>query len=225
MIPNKEKLDKIKEIKNIIKKNIIGQDQIIPTIADQLEVGEIGLADKKLPRGSFLFLGTTGVGKTELTITFSEYIFGSGKFFRFDMSEFQHIDAVKSMIGVETGGDSGRLGAVLEKHQEGVLLFDEMEKSHPKILDLFLQMFDAARITTNDGVTHSLKNFYIVFTSNIGAASIADSDGAMDATIEQAIVNELENTLRIEFIGRISERCIFRILTPDDQTQNRQPHF
>ena len=135
------------------------------------------------------------------------------------MSEFMHVDAVRSLIGCETCGDSGRLGSVLEKHQSGVLLFGEIEKNHPKILDLFLQILDAARITTNDGVTHSLQNFYIVFTSNIGVGSIADSDGAMDATIEHAIINELENSLRIEFINRISERCIFRIFNPDDQTK------
>jgi ATP-dependent Clp protease ATP-binding subunit ClpB len=219
MIPDKKTILKIAEIEKVLKDNIIGQDTIIPTIAGQLGVGETYLADEKRPKGIFLFLGTTGVGKTETAITFSDYLFGPGKFFRFDMSEFMHIDAVKSMIGAETGGDSGRLGCVLEKHQEGVLLFDEMEKSHPKILDLFLQIFDAARITTNDGVTHSLKNFYIVLTSNIGASSIVDSDGAMSSSIESAIISELENALRMEFINRIPERCIFRMLTPDDQNK------
>jgi ATP-dependent Clp protease ATP-binding subunit ClpB len=107
-------------------------------------------------------------GKTELTLECSRYLFGEGAIHRFDMSEFQHLDSVKLFLGDETGM-SGRLGKVLESHTRGILLFDEVEKAHRLIWDLFLQMLDAARITLADHSTYDLSGFYVVCTSNIGS--------------------------------------------------------
>jgi ATP-dependent Clp protease ATP-binding subunit ClpA len=111
------------------------------------------------------------VGKTELTLEFARYLFGNESAFRFDMSEFLHLDNVKLFMGDETGS-AGRLGKVLSRHQRGVLLFDEIEKAHRLIWDLFLQMLDAARITLADHRTYNLSRFYIVCTSNIGSQQV-----------------------------------------------------
>jgi ATP-dependent Clp protease ATP-binding subunit ClpA len=115
-----------------------------------------------------LFLGPTGVGKTQLTLEFARYLFEENHVFRFDMSEFLHLDNVKLFMGDETGR-SGRLGEILSRHRKGVLLFDEVEKAHRLIWDLFLQMLDAARITLADHRIYDLSGFYIVCTSNIGS--------------------------------------------------------
>jgi ATP-dependent Clp protease ATP-binding subunit ClpA len=128
---------------------IEGQNHVIARVCSVLERGQLGLQPIDKPLGSFLFLGPTGVGKTELTLEFTRYLFGGNEVYRFDMSEFLHLDNVKLFMGDETG-NPGRLGNVLSQHQQGVLLFDEIEKAHRLIWDLFLQMLDAARITLAD---------------------------------------------------------------------------
>lgn len=125
---------------------IKGQDHAISSVCSVLERGQLGLQPAGKPLGSFLFLGPTGVGKTEMTLEFSRYLFGEDSVFRFDMSEFLHLDNVKLFTGDETGS-ACRLGKVLSEHRRGILLFDEIEKAHRLIWDLFLQMLDAARIT------------------------------------------------------------------------------
>jgi ATP-dependent Clp protease ATP-binding subunit ClpB len=145
---------------------IKGQGHVIPRVCSVLERGQFGLQPVGKPLGSFLFLGPTGVGKTELTLEFSRYLFGDNSVHRFDMSEFLHLDAVKLFMGDETG-NPGRLGKILSEHRQGVLLFDEIEKSHHLIWDLFLQMLDAARITLADHRTYDLSGFYLVCTSNL----------------------------------------------------------
>jgi ATP-dependent Clp protease ATP-binding subunit ClpA len=150
---------------------IKGQGHVISRVSSVLERGQFGLQPNGKPLGSFLFLGPTGVGKTELTLEFSRYLFGDGSVFRFDMSEFLHLDNVKLFMGDETGSP-GRLGRVLTEYRQGVLLFDEIEKAHRAIWDLFLQMLDAARITLADQRPYDLSGVYIVCTSNIGSQQL-----------------------------------------------------
>ena len=211
-------LDKLKELENHLYFHIKGQDHVVPRVVSVLKRGELNLAHPSRPRGSFLFVGPTGTGKTEITLTFSNYLFGEGKLFRFDMSEFQNQSSVGLLLG-QSSSDNGLLGRILAQHDRGTILFDEMEKAHPLVLDLFLQILDAARITTSDGVTHSLSNFYIVLTSNIGAAESMRMEHSSPATIERTVLRKVEQTLRPEFVARITDRIVFLRLSYEVQRE------
>jgi ATP-dependent Clp protease ATP-binding subunit ClpB len=195
---------------------IKGQGHVIPRVCSVLERGQLGLQPSEKPLGSFLFLGPTGVGKTQLTLEFSRFLFGEDSIFRFDMSEFLHLDAVKLFMGDETG-TPGRLGKVLSEHRHGVLLFDEIEKAHRLIWDLFLQMLDAARITLADHHTYDLSGFYIVCTSNIGSQQLLRPTRLPFATLERAVLSELHRQFRPELIGRFDEKIVFKPLSPETQ--------
>ena len=209
---------KLEFLEDTLKIKIKGQNHVIPEIVQVLQNGEFGLKSKDRPKGSFLFLGPTGVGKTEITLTFSDYLFGKGKLHRFDMSEFMHFDSIKEFRGDESG-HIGRLEEVLHKHKEGVLLFDEMEKADKRILDLFLQILDTATVTLAKGTRYNLSNFYIVFTSNIGSGRVKESKYLTYGRIKKAITLELRSVLRPEFIARISNICVFRKLEYDVQVK------
>jgi len=197
---------------------IKGQGHAISRVCSVLERGQLGLQPAGKPLGSFLFLGPTGVGKTELTLEFSRYLFGGDSLFRFDMSEFLHLDAVKLFMGDETGSP-GRLGKVLSEHRQGVLLFDEIEKAHRLIWDLFLQMLDAARITLADHHTYDLSGFYIACTSNIGSQQLLRPTRLPFATLERAVLSELHRVFRPELIGRFDEKIVFKPLSTDTQRE------
>ena len=211
-------IEKLSGLEPHLLSKIKGQDHAISRVCSVLERGQLGLQPAGKPLGSFLFLGPTGVGKTELTLEFSRYLFGSDSVFRFDMSEFLHLDNVKLFMGDETGS-SGRLGKVLSEHQHGILLFDEIEKAHRLIWDLFLQMLDAARITLADHRAYDLSGFYIVCTSNIGSQQLLRPTRLPFATLERAVVSELHRIFRPEFIGRFDEKIVFRPLSPDVQRE------
>ncbi len=212
---------KLKLLETTLKLKIKGQNHVIPEIVQVLQNGEFGLKSKDRPKGSFLFLGPTGVGKTEITLTFSDYLFGKGRLHRFDMSEFMHFDSIKEFRGDESG-HIGRLEEVLKKHDEGVLLFDEMEKADKRILDLFLQILDTATVTLARGAKYNLSNFYIVFTSNIGSGRIKDSKYLTYGRVKKAIMLELKSVLRPEFVARISNICVFKKLEYDTQKEIAQ---
>ena len=197
---------------------IKGQNHVIARVCSVLERGQLGLQPIDKPLGSFLFLGPTGVGKTELTLEFTRYLFGSNEVYRFDMSEFLHLDNVKLFMGDETG-NPGRLGNVLSQHQQGVLLFDEIEKAHRLIWDLFLQMLDAARITLNDHRTYDLSGFYLVCTSNIGSHRLLRPTRLPFTTLERAVISELHRFFRPELVGRFDEKIVFKPLSPDTQRE------
>jgi ATP-dependent Clp protease ATP-binding subunit ClpA len=197
---------------------IKGQDHVIPRVCSVLERGQLGLQPQGKPLGSFLFLGPTGVGKTELTLEFTRYLFGNESVFRFDMSEFLHLDSAKLFMGDETG-NPGRLGNVLSRHQRGVLLFDEIEKAHRLIWDLLLQMLDAARITLADHRAYDLSGFYVVCTSNIGARQLLRPTRLPFTTLERAVISELHMFFRPELIGRFDEKIVFRPLSPETQRE------
>lgn len=197
---------------------IKGQNHVIPRVCSVLERGQLGLQPIDKPLGSFLFLGPTGVGKTELTLEFTRYLFGGNEVYRFDMSEFLHLDNVKLFMGDETG-NPGRLGNVLSQHQQGVLLFDEIEKAHRLIWDLFLQMLDAARITLADHRTYDLSGLYLVCTSNIGSQRLLRPTRLPFTTLERAVISELHKFFRPELVGRFDEKIVFKPLSPDTQRE------
>jgi len=211
-------IEKLNGLEPHLLSKIKGQGHAISRVCSVLERGQLGLQPADKPLGSFLFLGPTGVGKTELTLEFSRYLFGDDTVFRFDMSEFLHLDNVKLFMGDETGSP-GRLGKVLAGHRRGVLLFDEIEKAHRLIWDLFLQMLDAARITLADHCTYDLSGFYIVATSNIGSQQLLRPTRLPFATLERAVLSELHRVFRPELIGRFDEKIVFRPLSPETQRE------
>lgn len=211
-------IEKLAGLEPHLNSKIKGQNHVIPRVCSVLERGQLGLQPHGKPLGSFLFLGPTGVGKTELTLEFSRYLFGNDAVFRFDMSEFLHLDNVKLFMGDETGSP-GRLGTILTGHRQGILLFDEIEKAHRLIWDLFLQMLDAARITLADHRTYDLSGFYIVCTSNIGSQQLLRPTRLPFATLERAVVSELHRFFRPELIGRFDEKIVFKPLSPDTQRE------
>lgn len=211
-------IEKLTGLEPHLASKIKGQGHVIPRVCSVLERGQLGLQPAGKPLGSFLFLGPTGVGKTELTLEFSRYLFGGDAVFRFDMSEFLHLDAVKLFMGDETG-TPGRLGKVLAEHRQGVLLFDEIEKAHRLIWDLFLQMLDAARITLADHRAYDLSGFYIVCTSNIGSQQLLRPTRLPFATLERAVLAELHRFFRPELIGRFDEKIVFKPLSSDTQRE------
>ena len=205
-------------LKSHLLSKIKGQNHVIARVCSVLERGQLGLQPIDKPLGSFLFLGPTGVGKTELTLEFTRYLFGGNEVYRFDMSEFLHLDNVKLLMGDKTG-TPGRLGYVLSQHQQGVLLFDEIEKAHRLIWDLFLQMLDAARITLNDHRTYDLSGFYLVCTSNIGSQRLLRPTRLPFTTLERAVISELYKFFRPELVGRFDEKIVFKPLSPDTQRE------
>ncbi len=211
-------IDKLNGLEPYLISKIKGQDHAISRVCSVLERGQLGLQPEEKPLASLLFLGPTGVGKTELTLECSRYLFGEDSVFRFDMSEFQHEDSVKQFLGDESGRP-GRLGKVLATHRHGVLLFDEIEKSHYLIWDLFLQMLDAARITLANYQTYDLSEFYLVCTSNIGSQQLLRPTRLPFATLERAVLSELHRTFRPELVGRFDEKIVFKPICPETLRQ------
>lgn len=212
-------LQVINDLAENLCRNIRGQDHVVRKLCSIVERAEFGLQPADKPKGSLLFLGPTGVGKTEMTLELARNLFQSpDKVFRFDMSEFLHQDGVKLFLGDETGS-SGRLGRILEANQEGILLFDEFEKANRLIWDLFLQMTDSGRITLADHRTYQLHGFYLIFTSNIGSHNLLRNTRLPFATLERAVLAELSQVLRPELIARFDETLVFRPLSYEVQRE------
>ena len=204
-------LSKLRHLESYLKDNIKGQDHVLPRICSVLQRGELSLAHPSRPKGSFLFVGPTGVGKTVVPTCFTDYLFGEDHLHRFDMSEFQNQSSVGLLLGASSS-EVGMLGRALNKHGRGTLLFDEMEKAHPLVLDLFLQMLDAGRITLANGETKNLNDYYIVFTSNIGAGEAMRMESSAFATIERTVLRRVDQVLRPELVARINEKLVFNRL-------------
>jgi ATP-dependent Clp protease ATP-binding subunit ClpB len=207
---------KLRNLEDVLCQRICGQDHILPRVISVLQRGELGLSKPTRPRGSFLFLGPTGVGKTETAMVFTEFLFGTDKLFRFDMSEYQTQESLGLLLGAKLG-ERGTLGLAYDKSRSGTLLFDEIEKAHPRVLDVFLQILDAARVTMADGETLDLRDYYIVFTSNIGAAEIMNLQHSTHATMERHVLIRAQQSMRPELFARITEKLVFNRLTYDTQ--------
>lgn len=200
--------DLLRELPDHLRREIKGQGHVLDRVCSVLTRGELGLANPRRPKGSFLFVGPTGVGKTELTNVFTSYLFAGAAPLRFDMSEYQLQKSVDKLIG-ENASDSGLLGRALRGAAGGTLLFDEVEKAHTLVLDLFLQILEDARITLATGETLDLHGFYIVFTSNIGSAEAMRMESAPFASIERTVLSRVNQALRPELVGRVNEKIVF----------------
>ena len=141
-LPSENARQQLQQLDSVLRQEIRGQEHVIPRVVSVLQRGQLGLTKPGRPRGSFLFLGPTGVGKTELTITFTRHLFGDENLLRFDMSEYQTQESLGILLGSRPG-ECGLLGAAFNRVREGTILFDEVEKAHPRIMDLFLQILDA----------------------------------------------------------------------------------
>ncbi|MFZ5495347.1 MAG: AAA family ATPase [Verrucomicrobiota bacterium] len=188
--------------------SIKGQGQVLDRVCSVLTRGELGMAHPHRPKGSFLFVGPTGIGKTETTNVFTDYLFDEAKPLRFDMSEYQLQKSVDRLLG-ENATDPGLLGRALRGVTRGTLLFDEVEKAHPLVLDLFLQILEDARVTLATGEVLDLRGFYIVCTSNIGSAETMRMESAPFASVERTVLMRVREHLRPELVGRVNEIVVF----------------
>src|ERR1017187_1095201 len=215
---NENKLTQLNELATLLPREIRGQPQVLPRIIATVKRGELNLTKPGRPRGSFLLLGPTGVGKTETVVVLTRQIFGAEKLFRFDMSEFQTQESLGLLLGAKLG-ESGYLGAMRERATEGSLLFDEAEKAHPRVLDIMLQLLDAARITVATGQTLDFSGFYIWLTSNIGSAELMSLQHSNDATLERHVLSRAQQALRPEIFARINEKLVFNRLSYEHQLE------
>ncbi|MDA1278055.1 MAG: AAA family ATPase [Verrucomicrobia bacterium] len=212
------KLTKLHELTSLLPREIRGQSHALPRIASAVRRGELGLTKPGRPRGSFLLLGPTGVGKTETVVVTTNHVFGAGQLFRFDMSEFQNQESLGLLLGARLG-EVGYLGGVRERASEGSLLFDEAEKARPRVLDILLQLLDAARITVATGQTLDFSGYYIWLTSNIGSAELMSLQHSNDATLERHVLTRAQQTLRPEIFARVNEKLVFHRLSYEHQLE------
>jgi len=216
--PDSNKLTKLQELDVLLPREIRGQAHTIPRIISAVRRGELGLTKPSRPRGSFLLLGPTGGGKTETVVVATNHVFGEGKLFRFDMSEFQNQEALGLLLGARLG-EIGYLGAVRDRASEGSLLFDEAEKAHPRVLDILLQLLDAARLTVATGQTLDFSGFYVWLTSNIGSAELMSLQHSNEATLERHVLTRAQQALRPEIFARVNEKLVFHRLSYEHQLE------
>ena len=217
---------KLLHLEEELHKRVVGQDEAISAIADAIRRSRAGLQDTKRPIGSFIFMGTTGVGKTELAKTLAEYLFNTEEaMIRLDMSEFQEAHSISKLIGSPPGyvgyEEGGMLTEKVRRKKYAVILFDEIEKAHPDIFNILLQVLDDGRLTDNKGRTADFKNTIIIMTSNMGSNIIQDnysdrskySDDEVFERTKSEVTDLLKKTLPPEFINRIDEIVMFQPLS------------
>lgn len=216
----KEKLLKLEEI---MHQRLINQEEAIKTIADAIRRARTNLKDQNKPIAVFLFLGPTGVGKTESAKTLAQALFGDpNMLIRFDMSEYMEKHEVSKLIGAPPGyvgyEEGGQLTEQVRRKPFSILLFDEIEKAHPEVFDIFLQVFDEGRLTDNQGKTADFKNTIIIMTSNLGSDLIRElsQKGINYQEIKEQVLKYIEHRFRPEFLNRIDEIIIFKPLTTNE---------
>ena len=217
--------DKLLHLEEELHKRVVGQDEAIQAVSDAIRRSRAGLQDPKRPIGSFIFLGTTGVGKTELAKALAEYLFDDENMMtRIDMSEYQEKFAATRLIGAPPGyvgyDEGGQLTEAIRRKPYSVVLFDEIEKAHPDVFNVLLQVLDDGRLTDNKGRTVNFKNTLIIFTSNLGSQLIRENEelGIDHEKTSQQVMELLKQTIRPEFLNRIDETIMF---TPLNETQIR----
>ena len=217
--------DKLLHLEEELHRRVIGQDEAIQAVSDAIRRSRAGLQDPKRPIGSFIFLGTTGVGKTELAKALAEYLFDDENMMtRIDMSEYQEKFAATRLIGAPPGyvgyDEGGQLTEAIRRKPYSVVLFDEIEKAHPDVFNVLLQVLDDGRLTDNKGRTVNFKNTLIIFTSNLGSQLIRDNEekGISHEQTSEQVMELLRQTVRPEFLNRIDETIMF---TPLNELQIR----
>lgn len=222
---------KLMKLESILHKRVVGQSEAVDAVAKAIRRGRVGLKDPKRPIGSFLFLGPTGVGKTELSKALSEALFGNeNSIIRVDMSEYMEKHSVSKMVGSPPGyvgyDEGGQLSERVRKNPYSVILFDEIEKAHPDVFNILLQVLDDGRITDSQGRTIDFKNTVIIMTSNAGAQRIIEpkqlgfangSDEERDHNdMKNNVMDEVKRMFKPEFINRIDDIIVFRALSKED---------
>ncbi|OHC69646.1 MAG: ATP-dependent chaperone ClpB [Rhodocyclales bacterium GWA2_65_20] len=209
--------DKLLQMEDKLHQRVIGQDEAVRLVADAIRRSRAGLSDENRPYGSFLFLGPTGVGKTELCKTLAEFLFDSEEhLIRIDMSEFMEKHSVARLIGAPPGyvgyEEGGYLTELVRRKPYSVILFDEVEKAHPDVFNVLLQVLDDGRMTDGQGRTVDFKNTVIVMTSNLGSQMIQQMSGDDYQVIKLAVMGEVKTHFRPEFVNRIDEIVVFHAL-------------
>jgi ATP-dependent Clp protease ATP-binding subunit ClpB len=221
--------EKLLHLEDELHKRVIGQDEAIQAISDAIRRSRAGLQDAKRPMGSFIFLGTTGVGKTELAKALADYLFNDeNALVRIDMSEYQERHSVSRLVGAPPGyvgyDEGGQLTEKVRRKPYSVVLFDEMEKAHPDVFNILLQVLDDGRLTDNKGRTADFRNTIIIMTSNIGSMLIQDKLKSIDNLNREKVLDQtreevfelLRKTIRPEFLNRIDEVIMFTPLTENE---------
>ena len=226
--------ERLMKLESILHKRVVGQTEAVSAVAKAMRRGRVGLQDPRRPIGSFLFLGPTGVGKTELSKALAEAMFGSeSALIRVDMSEYMEGHSVSKMIGSPPGyvgfDDGGQLSEKVRRNPYSVVLFDEVEKAHPDVFNILLQVLDDGQITDSKGRKVNFKNTVIIMTSNAGAQRIVDPKNLGFAakedaqknyeTMKNGVMEEVKSLFRPEFLNRIDEIMVFHQLTKEDMKQ------
>ena len=222
-------VEKLLNLENVLSKKIVGQEEAIQAISDAVRRSRAGLQDPKKPIGSFIFLGTTGVGKTELAKALADYLFNDeNSMVRIDMSEYQEKHAVSRLIGAPPGyigyDEGGQLTEAVRRKPYSVILLDEIEKAHPDVFNILLQVLDDGRLTDNKGRVANFKNTIIIMTTNIGSSLIQNRFSKLDENNAEEIIEKtktevfelLRQSVRPEFLNRVDETIMFRPLTRTD---------
>lgn len=224
--------DKLLNLEEELHQRVIGQDEAIEAVSDAVRRSRAGLQDPKRPIGSFIFLGTTGVGKTELAKALAEFLFDDETMMtRIDMSEYQEKHSVSRLVGAPPGyvgyDEGGQLTEAIRRKPYSVVLFDEIEKAHPDVFNILLQVLDDGRLTDNKGRVVNFKNTIIIMTSNMGSSYIQSqmeklNSGNKEAIVEETkreVMNMLKKSIRPEFLNRIDETIMFLPLTEKEIRQ------
>ncbi|WP_317367934.1 ATP-dependent Clp protease ATP-binding subunit [uncultured Tyzzerella sp.] len=226
-----EESQRLKNMESILHERVIGQEDAVKSVAKAIRRGRIGLKNPKRPIGSFLFLGPTGVGKTELSKTLSEVLFGDeDSMIRVDMSEFMEKHSVSKLIGSPPGyvgyDDGGQISEKIRRKPYSVILFDEIEKAHPDVFNLLLQVLDDGHITDSQGRKIDFKNTVIIMTSNVGARSItenkklgftaSDDEVKKYEDMKKSVMEQVKKTFKPEFLNRIDDIIVFHTLSKDE---------
>ena len=229
-----EEGERLRQLESVLHERVIGQDEAVTAVSKAIRRGRVGLKDPKRPIGSFLFLGPTGVGKTELCKALSEAMFGTEQaLIRVDMSEYMEKHSVSKMVGSPPGyvgyEEGGQLSEKVRRNPYSVILFDEIEKAHPDVFNILLQVLDDGRITDAQGRTVDFKNTIIIMTSNAGAERIVapkqlgfasdTSEGANYEVMKTAVTDEVKKMFKPEFINRIDEIIVFHQLNRDNMKE------
>ncbi len=226
-----EESQRLKNMENILHERVIGQEEAVKAVAKAVRRGRVGLKNPKRPIGSFLFLGPTGVGKTELSKTLSEVLFGDeDSMIRVDMSEFMEKHSVSKLIGSPPGyvgyDDGGQISEKIRRKPYSVVLFDEIEKAHPDVFNILLQVLDDGHITDSQGRKIDFKNTVIIMTSNVGARNITENKKLGFATSEDEtkkyedmkknVMEQVKRTFKPEFLNRIDDIIVFTTLNKEE---------